>query len=323
MSATPRANLSPLPVRARIAARAAMAMVALTLVQIAFGSLVRAHGAGLACPDWPLCFGELIPVFDFRVAYEWGHRLYAGGISFGLVGVTVLLFLSAELRRRVAGALGAAWGLLLVQIVLGGLTVLLLLAPWTVTAHLIIGIAFCASLAWMAADLYDVARPAARPEAPRAGVVLALTAAVLLLAQLVLGGLVSSRFAGLACASFPTCDGVSFVPSFSGQQGIHVLHRLTAYSLLGLYTALALTLRGVGRAGRLAALALGLVLLQIGLGVANVLLLLPPEITAPHTLNAAALALITVLLLRELRLARDAAWDATPLEPAASLGATR
>jgi hypothetical protein len=45
------------------------------------GALVRAHEAGLACPDWPLCFGELVPRFDLKVAFEYGHRVTAGAVA--------------------------------------------------------------------------------------------------------------------------------------------------------------------------------------------------------------------------------------------------
>ena len=45
------------------------------------GALVRAHEAGLACPDWPLCFGEFVPAFDLRVGFEYSHRVLAGSVS--------------------------------------------------------------------------------------------------------------------------------------------------------------------------------------------------------------------------------------------------
>ena len=56
----------------------------LTLGLIVVGALVRAYDAGLACPDWPLCKGALVPGFDFKVAFEWGHRVFAAAISIGL-----------------------------------------------------------------------------------------------------------------------------------------------------------------------------------------------------------------------------------------------
>ena len=49
----------------------------LTFCLIVVGALVRANDAGLACPDWPLCYGEFVPTFDLKVAFEWGHRVFA------------------------------------------------------------------------------------------------------------------------------------------------------------------------------------------------------------------------------------------------------
>ena len=55
---------------ARRLAAGFLALLAMTWALIVLGALVRAHGAGLACPDWPLCFGELVPRFDLKVAFE-------------------------------------------------------------------------------------------------------------------------------------------------------------------------------------------------------------------------------------------------------------
>ena len=69
-------------------ARAYFGLAGLTYGLIVLGALVRAHGAGLSCPDWPLCFGDLIPQLDFKVAFEFGHRVLAGCIAifFALLG---------------------------------------------------------------------------------------------------------------------------------------------------------------------------------------------------------------------------------------------
>jgi cytochrome c oxidase assembly protein subunit 15 len=114
------------------------ALCAATFGLIVLGALVRAHGAGLACPDWPLCFGRLVPAFDLRVAFEWSHRAVAGAVGLGFAGLAV-----AALRRPAARAACGRWlavaaALLAAQILLGALTVWHLLAAWTVTSHLVI-----------------------------------------------------------------------------------------------------------------------------------------------------------------------------------------
>src|SRR2546426_6456751 len=58
-----------------------------TWALIVLGALVRAHGAGLACPDWPLCFGTVAPRMDVRVAFEYSHRALAGTITLGFLAL--------------------------------------------------------------------------------------------------------------------------------------------------------------------------------------------------------------------------------------------
>lgn len=284
------------------------ALVVATFSLIVLGALVRANGAGLACPDWPLCAGELVPEFDLKVGFEWAHRALALGIVFGLGGLTVLCQ-----RRGVLGRFQRlfllAWLLLAVQIVLGGLTVILQLAPWTVTAHLLFGTGFCASLFWLLRDLAEgeVRRP--RALLPPAVVALTAAALALLVLQLALGGMVSAHAAGLACAAFPTCDGELLAPTLSGPVGLHVIHRLNGYLIFFVLGALAIGARRTALAP-LAWLAFHLAVLQIGVGALNVLLRLPVEVTGLHSALAAALALVTTGLAREAWYARS--WRAEP-----------
>lgn len=294
---------------ARNAGRAAAVLAALAWCLVVVGALVRAHGAGLACPDWPLCFGQVVPEFDLKVGFEWGHRVMAGGLSIALVGLAAFVLRSRELRSRFLRPLAWVFGILGVQIVLGGLTVLLGLAPWTVTAHLLTGNAFVVSLVWLSRGLLESASPEPVPRAalPGAVAILGCACAALLVLQFALGGLVSSRSAGLACTTFPLCNGDALVPSLSGQVGLHVLHRLNAYAVALAFAALAWRARGSERIGRLAIVALAIVLLQVAVGVANVLLRLPLEITALHSALATAIAIATALVVREVVAARTLA----------------
>jgi cytochrome c oxidase assembly protein subunit 15 len=297
--------VTPLPDDARAAARragrgaAALALAAWALIVV--GALVRAHGAGLSCPDWPLCHGQVVPDFDARIALEWGHRLLAGTLSLGIAALAFALLRPRELRARFARSLALVVALLGTQVVLGGLTVLLGLAPWTVTAHLVTGNALALSLAWLARNAFDLARggePApARLSASALRTVWLACALVAL--QLVLGGLVSSHSAGLACGTFPLCNGDSLAPTLSGLVGLHVLHRLNAYAVALVFALLAWQLREGGASGRLAWTGLRLVLLQVAIGAANVLLRLPVEVTALHSALAAGILLTTGLLARE------------------------
>lgn len=264
-------------------------LTVLAWMLIVVGALVRAHGAGLACPDWPLCFGQLVPTFDLKVGFEWGHRLFAGLLSLGLLTGAVLTWRQGgELWARAKRPIVAACVVFVVQAVLGGLTVLHLLASWTVTSHLLCGNAFAATLLWSALSLREW-RPVEHSSRALGATVFAAGA---LLAQMTLGGLTSSQYAGLACAEWPACsDGVWF-PELHGLVGLHLLHRWNAVLVLVAYGALFLATRR-HPLSRLTGGLLALVVAQIGLGVANVLLRLPVEVTALHSACAAALFLLT------------------------------
>jgi cytochrome c oxidase assembly protein subunit 15 len=286
---------------ARNLARAFTALVCATYALIVVGALVRAHGAGLACPDWPLCFGEVIPRFDLEVAFEWGHRVFASVVSLTFAGLAVLTWWNPALRAEVGRLLWLAAALLALQVILGALTVLELLAAWSVTSHLLTGNAFAACLVLITARLFDASSQAQR-ERPTTSTALraSVTATgLLLIAQVALGGLVASRYAGLVCEQWPSCnDGVWF-PGFAGALGLQITHRLTAYALVLGLGACAFMGRGPTRLGRLLLLAFALVVVQVGVGVANVLLRLPVEVTGAHSALAALLLAVMTLALRE------------------------
>ncbi len=289
------------------------ALVAATFVLIVLGALVRAHGAGLACPDWPLCFGELIPAFDLRVAFEYTHRALAGSISVAFVWIGVRLLRHPVARDAAGGALVVAAALLAVQILLGALTVWHLLAAWTVTAHLLTGNLFAATLltAWLRLRRGGGAGPAVR--GGRGGVPpLLILAAAVLLGQLVLGGLVASRFAGLACPEWPTCIRGEWFPSLRGALGLHLLHRTNGYLLAALLLVLPRLLRERGELRHLLRLAAALAVLQVAVGVANVLSQLRVEVTGLHSALAAALVLTLAAAIETARHPAAASAGAAP-----------
>ena len=94
------------------------------------GSVVRTTGSGLACPDWPLCQGRLIPPFEFHVLIEWFHRLLALLVSLLLFATAVWVLVARRDCARASAALALlAVALLLAQVLLGALTVWKLLEP--------------------------------------------------------------------------------------------------------------------------------------------------------------------------------------------------
>ena len=289
-------------------ARGCFALAGLTYCLIVLGALVRAHGAGLACPDWPLCFGNLIPEFDFKVAFEWSHRALAGSVGILFSVLAVLSLWRPGVREGIWRGLLATAVLLAVQIVLGGLTVLELLAYWTVTSHLVAGNAFALALVLLGRRLASFGAEVpeacleARPDQRRA----TTAAGVLLGIQIVLGGLVSSNYAGLACPEWPTCMSGEFFPTWSGIQGLNLLHRWLGYGLALAIGFAAWIDRSHPDSRRWMGAAAALVVAQIAVGVANVLLRLPVEVTGLHSALAAGLICSVGVSLREVWRRRDA-----------------
>lgn len=297
----------PSPHAARFLGRLAAGfrvLLGLTFTLIVLGALVRAHEAGLACPDWPLCFGQTLPPMGLEVAFEWSHRVLAGSVALGFAALTGMALSRREARTRVGGWLALGTGLLLAQILLGALTVWKLLAVWTVTLHLLTGNAFAATLLLVTVRLRRAATPQRAGPAPRAVVTLTF---VLLVVQIALGGLVASSYAGLACPEWPACSGGAWYPSWRGSVGLHLLHRTSGYLLVALLLAAALSTRQPRGLSRAIAGAFLLGLAQVAVGAANVLLGLPVEVTGLHSALAAALVLT-------LAFALDQAWSRTPVK---------
>jgi heme A synthase len=282
-------------------------LVAVVWALLVLGALVRANDAGLACPDWPLCFGEVVPQLDMRVAFEYSHRVLAGSVSIVFVLLSWLSWRNPAVEAPTRRLIVVAALLLAVQIVLGALTVWELLASWTVTSHLITGNAVAVGVLLIAMSLRETATPVARGHVPSAVRNAISLGAALLLLQMVLGGLVSSRYAGLSCPEWPTCNAGVWFPTWSGPVGLHLLHRSNAYALVLVFGLVAWLCRGQPRLRALGGLLFGLILTQAAVGIANVMLGLPVEVTGLHSALAAGLVLTTSLALRETFAARGAA----------------
>jgi cytochrome c oxidase assembly protein subunit 15 len=109
---------------------------------------------------------------------------------------------------------------------------------------------------------------------------------------MLLGGLVASHYAGLACPDWPACWEGAWFPTFEGAVGLHLMHRWNAALVVAALLGLAAAARGAGAPlRRLAGLAAALGLCQLGVGVVNVWLRLPVEVTGLHSALAAALVL--------------------------------
>lgn len=121
----------------------------LSLGLVALGGFVHNTGSSLACPDWPLCFGQVFPKMEGSVAIEHSHRLLATFVGVMVIG---LIFASRRLRAQDPALFRGSWlalGLVVFQGCLGGATVLLGLSPLMSTAHLATSQIFLATILYL------------------------------------------------------------------------------------------------------------------------------------------------------------------------------
>jgi protoheme IX farnesyltransferase len=257
---------------------------------VLLGGLVRITGAGLACPDWPLCRGRLIPPLEGLVLIEYAHRLVAASVS-ALVVATALAAFRVRRASPAAGSLALlVVGLVAVQVALGGLTVRMQLTPGLVTTHLGVAMLFLAGLLLQA--VVAVRGPTGAPAAQASPAFrrLALGAAAATYAMILIGGYVGSSAAALACPDLPLCRGAVLLPPDWAAR-VHMLHRAWALvvAVLVLAAARAAPRTGARATATAAHLAAALVLAQIALGVLNVATRLAPLVQGAHLGVAAAL----------------------------------
>lgn len=300
----------------------------LALCVIVFGAFVRLSDAGLGCPDWPGCYGQLgapnsperiaaaeaafpeVPVDTAKAWIEMGHRYVAS-----LLGLLVIALALIAWRGRRDGL---PWktslvllGLVVFQGMLGMWTVTLLLKPAVVTAHLLGGMTTLALLF----GLWHSQRVTPAAAAGGALRALAVAAVAVVGAQIALGGWVSTNYAALACTEFPTCHDGQWLPEMDLTEGfvlwrgigqnyeygvlehpartaIHIVHRIGAVGVTAIVGAFALLLMAAGAARRgLGIVLLGALTLQIAIGIGIVVQHLPLGLATAHNAGAALLLL--------------------------------
>ena len=292
---------------------------AATLVLIFIGGLVTSTGSGLSVPDWPLSYGMLMPPMVGGVFYEHGHRLAASFVGL----LTLILAVWTARAEARPGVRRLAWLALLavvLQGILGGITVLFYLPPSISVAHaclaqaflcLTIALAYATSREWLE---HDGGLPGA--QAVWTASVLAAAAAFL---QLILGAVMRHVGAGLAIPTFPLAFGRLLPPLDDPRIAVHFAHRVGAVIVTLALAHLAWRAHRLKELARPAWALVVLVALQVGLGGVAVL---TGKAVTPTTLHVAVGAAILggtfLLALRARRLGRDAAAAVRQEAPALS-----
>ena len=308
----------------------------LTLIVISLGAWVRLTDAGLGCPDWPVCYGllttpdtvdelakarEYYPNADIDVGKAWREMLHR--YMAGLLGLYVffITYISIKYSKRSYTLPVLISILIIIQAIMGMLTVTMLVKPTIVTTHLFFGM-LTATLLFINSLKYSNIRMSSE-KIPAIALIIITITWVFLIIQILLGGWTSTNYASLACTDFPKCldqwypkemifneaFNVINLPDVNYEGGIlaygvkvaiHYSHRITALILTfvfisALYVVFKLNKHSLLK--KLMSISIIFFILQIILGISNVIYSLPLNIAVWHTMNAAILmALISSAL---------------------------
>ena len=264
--------------------------ILLTIILISLGGFVHNTGASLACPDWPLCYGEVLPVMEGSVLIEHSHRLLASLVGF----ITILIVIFAKKSKPVIfGASIGALILVIFQGVLGGMTVLFQLPTIVSTAHLATSMLFLATLFYLDHKAFFQIKRSA-PDVRNLHTFTKWTLIVVYM-QMILGAFMRHSGLGGVCGvgyeSAFICNDlvdsiISWLPTSSEAQ-LHVLHR---------YLGVIAGVMGLGlawffkRVSPVLASFMGIVVIaQVALGVMTVGSNLGVNITTLHLTGATLL----------------------------------
>ena len=316
--------------------------VFLTFDLIVFGGFTRLTDSGLGCPDWPGCYGmanpflahEQIaaaeaamptgPVTVVKAWIEMIHRYLAMGIGVIIMALLITAIVQWRKTKMQAFKPGIPLALFIfvcIQGAFGAWTVTLKLQPVIVTIHLLLGMGLLALLTWLGGhEDYLMHKPSPSGDSATLRGIrrLAILAAVVITAQIALGGWVSTNYATLACDEFPLCDG-RVVPEMDFEHGFHLWrelgktaagHYLPFSALVAIhwvhrnFAILVVAVVGllVWRARRHAYLAkhanwlAAVLFVQLLTGIATVYLDFPLAIAVMHNAGAALLVLLVTML---------------------------
>ena len=274
------------------------------LFLIFVGAVVRVTGSGMGCPDWPLCYNQIIPPAELPAWIEFVHRVVAGVATLLTVAIAVLA--RRDYRQQRPIFIPAMWAVALVvfQAFLGGVTVWFNNHPLTVIVHLLAAVSYLALTLVITTVAHLPAEYIANggvPAGHKAYFRFLIIAALFVIFVLITGATVVGTGTSLACLDWPLCQGEIFPANAHLGTIIQLIHRFTVAAVGVILAAVVLqthrrypeqhllvrwsTIMGV------------LFLVQVGIGGLNVLMRLPRFIIALHLTIASSIWASLVILM--------------------------
>lgn len=211
----------------------AKAAVVSLFVLLIWGNMVAGLKAGLACPDWPLCHGKIVPPYRWDIYMEFMHRVIGAVASVFIIALSIRRFRAYSAVFKSVPVLTVL--LLIIQIFLGGIVVLLELPVDLTTSHFANAMIIFTLVLFQA--YYDGYSNI--PAVSFSGLnYILLPLSVIIFLQTVLGAFVRHSDAGLACPDFPKCLGYWIPPELAGNVLTHYSHRILAYIILLIFVTI-------------------------------------------------------------------------------------
>ncbi len=276
-----------------------------TFVLIVMGAAIRLNDAGLSCPDWPLCFGQVIPPPGFRIALEVSHRFVATFLGIIILHMTYLCIKRPEYKRFKKRAL-ICLAIVLIQGILGGLTVLMTLFAPVVTLHLIGGATLFSILVFTTSQIFfDWGDESIRDEVPGNFDKSVLAMLILFFLMMLSGSINSTTYSGAACSAFPGCEAgsnysISIIDRFETDgefwpaefdAHVHMTHRVTVitggliliFSIFRFWISINLFWKKIGY------LLIFCIIFQFSVGILNAITGKPGLLSSFHTMVAVSI----------------------------------
>lgn len=275
----------------------ALAVAIAGYLLIVIGGTVRVTGAGLGCgPEWPLCNGRLVPGWDLLAWIEYVHRLIALAVILLTGAVAVASWRARSPDRWMVRLPLIAAGLVLVQAMLGAITVWTHLEAAVVALHLGVALSYLAVALVLAFRTWFPALARVAGRSPLGPWLVAALGAVFLL--MLSGAYTAKRGAGFACPEWPFCGGF-WIPTGWTNVDVHLTHRLIALVAVLLVAGVAWKARRVrGESpwviGLVTAAAV-LMVAQVFVGAANIWFRLHPAVSVAHLAVATIVWVLLVL----------------------------
>jgi len=220
----------------KISSNLSLLGILMVLFQITLGGIVRVTESGLGCTDWPLCDGQIIPEFDFHTAIEWGHRISGASIGILIIVINVISLRFFGIKSSQSFLAFSLLMLVILEGILGGITVLTELTWWVRLIHLGVSFIILFLFAYLFSLIKIVNKKVFKSNLRTFQEYILNTTLIGLLILMLYGSAIVGLGVNSSCMSWPDCMG-QWIKFNESSYFLHMIHRYLAliFGLMILY----------------------------------------------------------------------------------------